>query len=126
MRVIMFSYATSASTSLQYAISCTAKAQKQNAQLSLGPSRLEDLHSLHSPSRLALAVSVFDWLESVIAKIRATVTATETATRRIPFLALELIPAMFQLVCCTKIKRGRSNSRVAMHVVPSTQFRKKR
>ena len=105
----MFSYATSASTSLQYAISYTAKAQKQNAQLSLGSSRLEDLHSFHSPSRLALAVSVFDRLESVIAKIRATVTETETATRRIPFLALELTPAIIQFVCCTKIKRGRSN-----------------
>lgn len=126
VRVIMFSYATSVSTSLQYSISCTAKAQKQNAELSRGSFRLEDLHSLHSPSRLALAVTVFDRLESVIAKIIATVTTTETATRRIPFLALELIPAMFQLVCCTKIKRGRSNSRVAMHEVPSTQFRKKR
>lgn len=84
------------------------------------------INSLHSPSRLALAVSVFDRLESVIAKIRATVTTTETATRRIPFLALELITAIIQFVCCTKIKRGRSNSRVAMHEVPSTQFRKKR
>ena len=93
----------------QYSISCTAKAQKQNAELSRGSFSLEGLHSLHSPSRLALAVSVFDRLESVIAKIRATVTTTETATRRIPFLALELITAIIQFVCCTKIKRGRSN-----------------
>lgn len=65
MRVILLSYATSASTSLQYSISCTAKAQKRKSKMLSFPvghfaSKTYILYT-HPHARLSLSLFLIGW-----------------------------------------------------------------